>query len=70
MPVVDGFAILSWLRANLPDVKMIVLSFSESTTDQDRAAELGAVAQEWQFQHDHGSVATGDGTREAADCNS
>lgn len=44
MPVVHGFAILSWLRANLPDVKTIVLSSSELKTDQDRAAELGAVA--------------------------
>jgi len=44
MPVVHGFAILSWLRANLPDVKTIVLSSSELKTDQDRAADLGAVA--------------------------
>ena len=44
MPVVNGFAVLDWLRTNLPTLRTVILSSSELPADRDRVASLGAAA--------------------------
>lgn len=44
MPIVNGFALLEWLRTNLPALPAVVLSSSELSEDRTRAEKLGAVA--------------------------
>ena len=44
MPVMNGFEVLEWIRAQTfpPEMRVIILSGSEHQGDKDRAARLGA----------------------------
>ena len=44
MPIVDGFRVLEWLQAQMPEVPAAVVSSSELKADMERARDLGAVA--------------------------
>ena len=44
MPIVNGFAVLEWLRGNMPEVRAAVYSSSELKEDREKAGALGAVA--------------------------
>ena len=44
MPIVDGFRVLEWLQAPMPEVPAAVVSSSELKADKERARDLGAVA--------------------------
>ena len=44
MPIVDGFRVLEWLQAQMPEVPAFVVSSSELKADRERARDLGAVA--------------------------
>jgi CheY-like chemotaxis protein len=44
MPIVDGFRVLEWLQAQMPEVPAAVVSSSELKADKERARDLGAVA--------------------------
>ena len=44
MPIVDGFRVLKWLQAQMPEVPAAVVSSSELKADRERAQNLGAVA--------------------------
>ena len=44
MPIVNGFAVLEWLRGNMPEVRAAVYSSSELKEDLAKARALGAVA--------------------------
>jgi CheY-like chemotaxis protein len=44
MPIVDGFRVLEWLQAQMPQVPAAVVSSSELKADKERARDLGAVA--------------------------
>jgi len=44
LPVLNGFEVLEWIRAQTfpPEMRVIILSGSERQEDKDRAAQLGA----------------------------
>jgi CheY-like chemotaxis protein len=44
MPIVDGFRVLEWLQAQMPEVPAAIVSSSELEADRERARDLGAVA--------------------------
>jgi CheY-like chemotaxis protein len=44
MPIVDGFRVLHWLQAHMPEVPAAVVSSSELAADKEKARDLGAVA--------------------------
>jgi CheY-like chemotaxis protein len=44
MPIIDGFRVLEWLQAHMPEIPAVVVSSSELKSDQEKARDLGAVA--------------------------
>jgi len=44
MPIVNGFAVLEWLRGNMPEIRAAVYSSSELKEDRAKASALGAIA--------------------------
>jgi DNA-binding NarL/FixJ family response regulator len=44
MPVLDGFEATERIRAELPDVLVLMLTGSAADTDRERAGEVGAAA--------------------------
>ena len=41
MPIVDGFRVLEWLQAQMPEVPAAVVSSSELKADKERAQDFG-----------------------------
>ncbi|HET7625780.1 MAG TPA: response regulator [Verrucomicrobiae bacterium] len=44
LPYVHGFEVLRWIRENLPELPVVMLTSSNEERDRHLAAELGAVA--------------------------
>ena len=42
MPAIDGFDVLEWATANVPEIPAVILSSSDLLSDRSRARDLGS----------------------------